>query len=177
MSCYDYFRKGCMIAGQLITASLIALLGIACTKDKPVSPAARPHYLRIYSLRDKPDETHSVAIQDSSNKVWYRGTAPAFDLNDFVYGDISREYPGDKPAVVLPLSVGSNVRMYEWSSAQIGYSIGIVIEDRLIAVHRIVAAFDGRLRIPVRSVEERESISMALRAGGVAAGSRAADRE
>lgn len=131
--------------------------------------AVNPHYLEYYSLRDKPDESHTVAIAGPDGKTWYRSAHAGLDLSDFrfwdAFGMTDRE---GKFAIGLDVTDASRNKLRSWSRELIGKHAGVVVHGRLHDVSLLRGEIDGGVRIPGFSDEESVQKTLdAIKAGGL----------
>lgn len=104
-------------------------------KNARQGPAANPDYVRFYSLRPAPDESHTIPMPDLDGTTWYLETQPAFNLNDFYYSTAFVTGNGQGEYGIYIQIIRSKERpLYAWSGAQIDKPIGVVVASRLVQV-------------------------------------------
>jgi hypothetical protein len=135
-------------AGAVLVVLLVGCPVTVKVKQEPVK-AMRADYFELVSLREQPDETHTIALADLKGRTWYREPEAGIDLRHL---DANR-------ALVIKVGEGEYEldltvreegwqRLGEWSRERLERPVGVIMDGQLVFADRLHGPLSSRLLIP-----------------------------
>jgi hypothetical protein len=120
----------------VVFSTILVAIGYAfalSADPPPLPPVTRPDYFEFVSLREEPDDTHTIAIRDRLGRIWYRERDAGCNLSGInrEVTTTSEDYLGAPVIAIEVRHDGASTRLGEWQESRLGEMIGIGIDGQV----------------------------------------------